>query len=274
MARASSIQRLYEPSFVDRLRYHLDIETRGMTAVRMIFTPTTNEELYAEIEGKVTAINNNGTATIYNEISVTSRSYYNFFKRFDARGKLNFVGPWDNPELNIRATYEGYRQLPPQRTTAVGVEGPTPPSDTRPEQKVIVELHITGTRYEPKLSMGMKVQIEPGREPENWASYAKGGDIQSAISSSSGSSGTTSPPRSDNPRRISDPRASPASLRIFSRGSSRISCARNFPLSATRKFRTREEISATRRMSAYRERRPGDTSASGGKFSTTSETPT
>jgi hypothetical protein len=145
----------------------------------MIFTPTTNEELYAEMEGKVTAINNNGTATIYNEISVTSRSYYNFFKRFDARGKLNFVGPWDNPELNIRATYEGYRQLPTQRPTGVAVEGPVQTLDTRPEQKVIVELHITGTRYEPKLTMGMKVQIEPGREPENWASYAKGGDIQS-----------------------------------------------------------------------------------------------
>jgi hypothetical protein len=180
-AKMSSVQRQYEPSFVDRLRYHLDIETRGTTAVRMIFTPSTNEELYAEIEGKVTAINNNGSATIYNEISVTPRSYYNFFKRFDAKGKLNFVGPWDNPELNINATYQGYRQVVPQSTTGVTgtVEGPTQNLDVKAEQKVIVELHITGTRFEPKLSMGMKVQVDPTRDPEDWASYAKGGDIQS-----------------------------------------------------------------------------------------------
>jgi hypothetical protein len=147
----------------------------------MIFTPTTNEELYAEIEGKVTAINNNGSATIYNEISVTSRSYYNFFKRFDAKGKLNFVGPWDNPELNIDATYQGYRQVVPQTATSLTgtVEGPTQTPGAISEQKVIVELHITGTRFEPKLSMGMKVQVDPTRDPEDWASYAKGGDIQS-----------------------------------------------------------------------------------------------
>ncbi|GEM_PF-1706561 len=178
---ATAVRHADDVSFIDRLRYHLDIETRGTTAIRMIFTPATNEELYAEMEGKVTAINSTGTPTIYNEISVTSRSYYNFFKRFDATGKLTFVGPWDNPELNINATYEGYRQNIASRPgeQQPGLEEVPSAGEQKVEQKVIVELKITGPRYEPKLEMGMKVQIEPGKDPVDWATQAKGGDIQS-----------------------------------------------------------------------------------------------
>jgi autotransporter translocation and assembly factor TamB len=161
-----------EPSLIDRLRYNLIVETRGTTAVKMVFTPATNEELYAELEGRVSVINDRGTPKIYGSITVSPRSYYNFFKRFDARGELEFVGPWDNPELKINATYVGYRATP------AALDGTASAAGTG-EQKVIVELKITGTRYEPKLDMGMKVQLYPDREPVDWATQTRGGDVQS-----------------------------------------------------------------------------------------------
>jgi hypothetical protein len=124
----------------------------------MIFTPSTNEELYAELEGKVNAVNSTGTPYIYGEISIAQRSYYNFFKKFDATGSLKFVGQWDNPELDIKATYAG--------TTII---------DTS-EQKVVVDLTVTGTRYEPKLTMGLKVEDPQSKELDDWAT--KSGDVQ------------------------------------------------------------------------------------------------
>ena len=151
--------------FIDRLRYNLTIETHGTTAIKMIFTPATNEELYAELEGQATAVNDDGTPKIYGDIEVSPRSYYNFIKKFDATGKLKFVGQWDNPELDIQAQYEDFGQVPT--------------GDTLQQQKVIVDLDITGTRYEPKLVMGMKVQLRPEDDPVDWSTKAKGGDVQS-----------------------------------------------------------------------------------------------
>jgi hypothetical protein len=151
-------------AFLDRLRYNLAIETRGTTAIKMIFTPSTNEELYAELDGRVSVINSQGYSSVTGEIAVLPHSYYNFFRRFDASGKLKFVGQWDNPELEIEAAYEAYR---------------TDPVHDSLQQKVIVQLNIGGTRYEPKLDMSMKVQLQPDQEPVDWASQARGGDVQS-----------------------------------------------------------------------------------------------
>jgi hypothetical protein len=173
-ATTRHVDRGTELSFVDRLRYNLDIETKGTTSIKMIFTPATNEELYAELEGKVSAINDRGTATIYGDISVLPRSYYNFFKQFDASGKLQFVGPWDNPVLDIEATYEGYTQQVPRRISEQGI---VDEEQKTVEQKVIVELKIKGTRYEPRLTMGMKVQVDPDPDPKDWGE--KGHDVQS-----------------------------------------------------------------------------------------------
>ncbi|HEY6191409.1 MAG TPA: translocation/assembly module TamB domain-containing protein [Bacteroidota bacterium] len=151
-------------TFLDRLRYDLSIETRGNNSIKMIFTPSTNEELYAELEGRVSLVNNRGYMSLTGEITVSPNSYYNFFKRFDASGKLKFVGQWDNPELEIEANYVGYRADPAHDSLL---------------QKVIVQLNITGTRNEPKLAMSMKVQLQPGEEPVDWSSEARGGDVQS-----------------------------------------------------------------------------------------------
>lgn len=150
-----------EPALLERLRYNLVIETKGTTAIRMIFTPATSEELYAELEGKLNAVNERGTPSIYGDIEITRRSYYTFFKKFDATGKLRFYGPWDNPELDINATYQSIRSV------------------DSIQQPVRVELHITGTRYEPRLDMAMKIQLERGGEWVDWSTQARGGDVQS-----------------------------------------------------------------------------------------------
>ncbi|MBI4810233.1 MAG: translocation/assembly module TamB domain-containing protein [Ignavibacteriales bacterium] len=169
-----------ESPIIDRLRYNVVVETRGPTTLTMIFTPTTGEELYAELDGKVSVVNEQGVAAIYGEIEVSPRSYYNFFKRFDASGKLKFVGQWNNPELDIQANYEGYKQETSQQISEQQPGKQAVPDGSQlKEQKVIVELKITGTRYEPKLSMGMKVHEKTGEEPVDYSTLAKGGDVQS-----------------------------------------------------------------------------------------------
>ncbi|MBI5214671.1 MAG: hypothetical protein HY960_02855 [Ignavibacteriae bacterium] len=158
--------------FLDLLRYDLHVETRGPTRARLIFTPATNEELYTELQGSVKAVNDKGTANIYGEISMTPRSYYNFLKKFDATGTLRFIGQWDNPELNVVATYEGLREKP--LTSAEADAGKQPE-----QQKVVVQIDIKGTRYEPRPELSVKVQEEGETEFRNWATQTKGGDVQS-----------------------------------------------------------------------------------------------
>ncbi len=167
-----------EPTLLERLRYNVTIETQGPTRVTMVFTPATNEQLYAELDGKVNAVNNQGTANVYGEISISSRSYYNFFKRFDATGKLKFVGTPTNPELAITATYQAFRQNP-LAAAQTGTAKDTTGKKTAQPTKVIVELTIGGTRNVPQIAMGMKVELEPGKDPIDWSTQAKGGDVQS-----------------------------------------------------------------------------------------------
>jgi hypothetical protein len=163
--RLEKAQTTDKETFLSKLRYDVVLQTQGKTSITMIFTPATNEELYAELDGKVNVVNDQGTANVFGDISIGSQSYYNFIKRFAASGSLQYVGPWDNPQMNILATYEGYKQ--------------NDTSKTGKQEKVIVELTITGTRYVPKLVMGMKVQTDPNTDPIDWSSQTKGGDVQS-----------------------------------------------------------------------------------------------
>ncbi|MFI5251927.1 MAG: translocation/assembly module TamB domain-containing protein [Bacteroidota bacterium] len=171
---SNKIQTATGESFLSKLRYDVILQTEGKTSVTMIFTPTTNEELYAELDGKVNVVNDHGTPAVFGDISIGSQSYYNFIKRFTASGKLQYVGPWDNPTMNILATYEGYKQNVLVDTTRTSTKSNT-------QDKVIVELNISGTRKEPKLVMGMKVQTDPNKDPIDWSTQAKGGDVQSDV---------------------------------------------------------------------------------------------
>jgi hypothetical protein len=129
-------------SFVDGIRYDLDIECAGgNTEIRMIFNSATSEELVANINGKFSISEDGkrwiGTMTI-------DRAYYRFIKQFNADGTIKYSGDFLNPELDITATYEGFR-------TSVDST-----SSNRPE-KVVVSMKITGTRLAPKLEWSMTI---------------------------------------------------------------------------------------------------------------------
>jgi hypothetical protein len=139
---AAEIEHRRSRSFMDGLRYDLDIDaTGGNTEIRMIFNPVTSEELDASLDGRFT-ITGDGTRWT-GELSIT-RAYYNFFKRFDATGSIRYTGDFLNPELNITATYQGTRTLDTSATV-------------RPQEKVVVTVKITGTRREPKVEFGMTI---------------------------------------------------------------------------------------------------------------------
>jgi hypothetical protein len=146
-------------SFVDGIRYDLDIECAGgNTEIKMVFNSATSEELDANINGKFSITEDGkrwiGTMTI-------ERAYYRFIKQFNAEGTIKYSGDFLNPELDITAKYEGFR-------TTIDTT-----SSTRPE-KVIVSMQITGTRYAPKLEWSMTI------DDVDYYSYkgAKSSDVQ------------------------------------------------------------------------------------------------
>ncbi|RCK76538.1 MAG: hypothetical protein IGBAC_0900 [Ignavibacteriae bacterium] len=148
--------------FLNGLTYDLVLYTKGTTNIRMIFNPATNEELYAELDGRINIQRFSNKNYFIGEILISERSYYNFFKRFEASGKLKFIGDPNNPELEIKATYTGNRTVPasPQDTSVI-------------EQKVVIGLDITGTRNEPKLAMSIKI------DDKDYNDVIQSGDLQS-----------------------------------------------------------------------------------------------
>lgn len=130
------------PSFIDGLRYDLSVDFQGTNnEVRMIFNPATNEELVANITGKV-AITDDGKT--WNGVLNVSRASYNFYgKRFDAQGTMTYTGDLFNPELNITAQYEGVREN----------DQAQPPK----QENVVVTYKITGTRLTPQAKFSMTI---------------------------------------------------------------------------------------------------------------------
>lgn len=127
-------------SFIDGLRYDLSVEFAGSNnEVRMIFNPTTNEELVANITGNA-AITEDGKS--WNGVMDVRRASYNFYgKRFDAEGTMTYTGDFLNPELNITATYQGSRKY----------------SESSNEENVIVTYKILGTRFAPRPEISMTI---------------------------------------------------------------------------------------------------------------------
>lgn len=138
-----------ETSFLDNIVYSLAIETAGLTQVRFVFNQLTNEELFADLKGRLVFARDGGTSRLTGELEVGQRSYYKYFKTLQASGKLLFTGNVANPELDIIATYEGLY---------------SPVDTTKEDQKVIVRLAITGTRDEPKVKMGLEVYDRDGNK--------------------------------------------------------------------------------------------------------------
>ncbi len=122
-------------SFIDSLRYDVEVETKDNVNLRMIFDPTTNEELNAVLGGRLHLSNLSGSMELTGNVSVQNNSYYNFYGRhFAATGELSFTGNPLNPMMDITAQYQG---------ELVDTTGVT--SSTGGTKSVVVQLGISGT---------------------------------------------------------------------------------------------------------------------------------
>jgi hypothetical protein len=158
MARATGHD-LSRVSFMDGLRYDLDIETSGgNTQIKMIFNPLSGEELEATIDGRF-SITGDGKRW-FGDLSI-ERAYYNFLKRFNAEGTLRYRGDFADPLLDIQASYDGVRVVQD--------------SVTQREEKVIVTFVIGGTRMKPTMQYRLSI------DGVDYAQYRgpKSNDLQS-----------------------------------------------------------------------------------------------
>jgi hypothetical protein len=147
-------------SFLDGLGYDLIIQTDGIVQIRMVFNASTNEELFADLNGKLTMSKEGNNVRLSGTITVSEKSNYKFYKQFDASGTLKFTGSPENPQLDIKATYAGTHNI---KSDVI------PP----PKEKVVVSLAITGTRLDPKIKIGLSTIDDNGNETE------RTGDVES-----------------------------------------------------------------------------------------------
>ncbi|MBP8975940.1 MAG: hypothetical protein KBG83_04390, partial [Bacteroidetes bacterium] len=163
-------------SILDKIDYDLTIETQGNTTIRFIFNTQTSEELFAVLQGRVTY---NRIATIsrfIGQVQVVDRSYYNFFKKFDATGTITFTGELDDPELNITARYEGIHAK--DTTTVTGTQSNlSSPLSSGERERIAVILKITGSLNEPHVSTSLERY-----ENNEWVKYETGDDESNALS--------------------------------------------------------------------------------------------
>lgn len=147
-----------ERSFLDGFGYELTILTRGTVRVNMIFNANAGayEELYAELNGKLTLSKDENGIQLKGAINVGNESKYTFYKTFNASGSLTFVGDVQNPQLNILATYEGTHCA----ATNTGT------NDCTKEERVVVTLKISGSRNVPQVKLGLKTIDQTGKEIE------------------------------------------------------------------------------------------------------------
>jgi hypothetical protein len=163
---SSSPAKLIHNSFLDGISYDVRIETQGPTTLRFIFSTQTSEELFADLQGALYFNRTPAQSRLTGQVEVGNRSYYNFFKKFDATGNLLFTGNVLNPELNVTATYQGTHD-----TTAQSIGSSKAPL-------VLVTLRITGTRYEPKTKISLQTKTFSEKD---WTPWAKGDEEANAM---------------------------------------------------------------------------------------------
>lgn len=130
----SSAESASSGSFIDSLRYNVDVETQDNMSLRMIFNPVTNDELDAILGGRLHLSNLSGSMELTGDVDVQNNSYYDFYgKQFAATGKLRFTGDPLNPTLDITAQYQGDHYPIADTSTQKG------------PQTVVVTLRMTGT---------------------------------------------------------------------------------------------------------------------------------
>lgn len=169
-----------ERTFLDGFGYDLTIQTRGSVRVNMIFNANAGayEELYAELDGKLTLSKNENGLQLKGSINVGNESKYTFYKEFNASGSLTFDGDPQNPRLNIAATYEGTHCINSSPLK----------DDCAKEERVIVTLNISGTRLLPQVKLGLKTIDQNGKETVR-SGEVENDAISFLLTSSSGTPG-------------------------------------------------------------------------------------
>jgi hypothetical protein len=163
--KVSLASRVAEESFLDHIDYDLIIETQGPTSLRFVFNTQTSEELFANLSGRVTYNKVGGTSRFIGQVSVGERSYYNFFKKFDATGRISFTGNLLNPELNVVARYEGLHKIDTSQASL--------------NEKIAVVLNITGTREEPNVKTELYTYDNTSK---TWTKRQSGNEESDALS--------------------------------------------------------------------------------------------
>lgn len=130
------------------LNYDLKISTLKEAKLNVILNAQTGEEFYAEFTGNLNLRHYSGSRIAYGEINILDRSYYNFFKRFNATGKLKFTGNLENPEIDIIANYTGTHTVLTDTLSSGKVE------------TILVQLLISGTLSKPIVKIQMFVDGE------------------------------------------------------------------------------------------------------------------
>jgi len=127
-----------QSAFLQGIDYDLRIQTAGQVSITMMFTPV--EELSANLSGEITVQKSEGVPKFVGEIEVGNQSRYRFIKDFIASGKLIFTGQFDNPTLDLEASFSGERKS--LDTTVAG-------------KWVVVTLKISGTRQAPHVEFDL-----------------------------------------------------------------------------------------------------------------------
>ena len=130
---------------IRKIRYDIVLSTLTSARLTFVLNPRTGEELSAEFTGDVNIKTEGDSVVAYGEITLLDRSYYTFFKKFNATGKIRFNGSLSNPELDITAVYMGTHTVL------------TPGAGGGQTEDVVVKLTIGGTRTKPKIKFDMLV---------------------------------------------------------------------------------------------------------------------
>jgi hypothetical protein len=136
-------------SFMDNLSIRLDMRTLGNAKVEIPMDALYGEALIAEVGGTFTFVKTGNNFSMYGSAEIDERSFYRFAsKRFSATGRINFSGPIDDPELNIKAMYSGIR-----------INKEVPGSEK--EEEVLVTITMTGTLSKPITNYELTVDNKP-----------------------------------------------------------------------------------------------------------------
>ncbi|MFN3134075.1 MAG: translocation/assembly module TamB domain-containing protein, partial [Candidatus Kryptonium sp.] len=135
-------------SIFSRFNYDLKIRTLNDAKLNILLNTQTGEEFFAEFSGNLNLRNYSGLVLAHGVVDILDRSYYNFFKRFNAKGKIKFVEDLKNPELDITAVYTGTHTVLTDTLSAGKVEN------------VLIELLISGTLSKPVVKIQMYIDGE------------------------------------------------------------------------------------------------------------------